>query len=72
MASWPGWRESPCAVQAVGLDVSRDIPGALALAERVTGVRLTAQLLHSSTYPVATVPSVGGAVNEEEIRTAEP
>jgi hypothetical protein len=48
-------------------------PGALALAERVTGVRLTAQLLHSSTYLVATVPSVGGAVNEEEeIRTGGP
>ncbi|MBU2665324.1 hypothetical protein KOI35_17605 [Actinoplanes bogorensis] len=71
-------------MNAAGLDMSglyldpadpgyRDVPydaAALALTERLTGVRLTDELLHSSSYLAATVESpLGGAViNEEEPR----
>lgn len=75
-------------MQAAGLNPSGEGPdsddpayrdvryaeAALALTERVTGVKLTAPLLHTSTYLAVAVPDPsGGAVNEEpEIRTAGP
>ncbi|MGX6600927.1 DUF6461 domain-containing protein [Micromonosporaceae bacterium Da 78-11] len=77
-------------MRAVGLDLSgrnldpadpayRDVPylaAALALAERITGIRLTAELLHTSTYLAAAVPDPGrGAVvgdEEPQVSSAGP
>lgn len=66
------------AMRATGLDpAGPDVPldeAALALAERVTGIALTADLLHSATYLAVAMPdSSGDAVRDlTGIRAAGP